>query len=152
MEKVTTAAGVRARTRGREMMTATGVRRLSGQTPWTMGEGNDDGRWRQGENQGKGNDDGHWRQQEAQWDNTMVNSDWYDDDKHYKREASCFGLAELFGRFGHQYTAKQLYRYYLAARILVQKRAHGKSAPERQAAAQQRYKATGRYGFGRGRG
>ena len=82
----------------------------------------------------------------------MVRCDWIDDAKHWKREARCYGLAEVFASFGDRYTAKQLYRYYLAARILVHKRAHGKSAPERSAAAQLRYRATGRYGFGRGRG
>ena len=76
----------------------------------------------------------------------------FDDDKHLKREARCYGLAEVFAIFGDRYTTKQLYRYYLSARILVHKRVHGKSAPERQAAAQQRYKATGRYGFGNGKG
>ena len=46
----------------------------------------DDGRWRQGNNQEKGNDDdGRWRQE---WSNTMVQCDWFDDDKHWK---SCIG-------------------------------------------------------------
>ena len=87
----------------------------------------------------------------------MVQCDWHDDAKHWWREARCYGLAEVFAEFGHRYTAKQLYRYYLAARILVHKRVHGKSAPERTEAAQRRYRETGRYGhtrdgFGRGRG
>ena len=60
------------------------------------------------------------------------------------------GLAEVFCVFGDRYTAKQLYGYYLAARILVHKRAHGKSAHRFRwpLAAQKRYKDTGRYGFG----
>ena len=33
------------------------------------------------------------------WDNTMVSAHWYDDNKHWKREAKCFGLAEVFSRF-----------------------------------------------------
>ena len=109
----------------------------------------DDGRWRQGKNQekGKGKDDGHWRQE--WWNNTIVQVDFHDDTKHWRRQAQIYGLAELFHRFGDRYTAKQLYRYYLAARILVHKRLHGKSAPERVEAAQQRFRATGRYGFGR---
>ena len=37
------------------------------------------------------------------WDNTMVSAHWYDDSKHWKREAS-FGLAEVFSRFGYLYT------------------------------------------------
>ena len=110
---------------------------------WRQGKGNDDGK-----NQGKGHDDGHWRQEEEEevsWDNTMVSAvsaHWYDDNKHWKREARCFGLAEVFSRFGYRYTAKQLYWYYLSAGILVHKRVHspwghGRSAPER-------------YGFGKG--
>ena len=67
----------------------------------------------------------------------MVQCDWHDDAKHWWRKARCYGLAEVFARFGDRYTAKQLYRYYLAARILVHKRVHGKSAPERTEAAQQ---------------
>ena len=78
----------------------------------------------------------------------MVRPDWHDDAKHWFRQAKCFGLAEVFHRFGDRYTAKQLYRYYTAATILVHKRVHGKSAPERTEAAQQRHRATGRYGFG----
>ena len=77
----------------------------------------------------------------------MVRVVGHDDDKHWKREAWCFGLAEVFARFGDRYTTKQLYQYYLAARILAHKRVHGKSAPERTEAAQRRYRATGRYGF-----
>ena len=134
-------------------LTAVGSKELStftgkpGKRGGRKGGKGDGGRWRQGKNQEKGNDDGRWRQE---WNNTMVQS--FDDDKHWKREARCYGLAEVFARFGDRYTTKQLYRYYLSARILVHKRVHGKSAPERQAAAQQRYKATGRYGFGHGRG
>ena len=130
----------------KELSTFTGK---SGKMGGRKGGKGDDGRWRQGKNQEKGNDDGRWRQE---WGNTMVQCDWDDDAKHWKREASCFGLAEMFARFGARYTAKHLYRYYLAARILVHKRVHGKSAPERTEAAQKRYKATGRYGFGDGKG
>ena len=53
---------------------------------------------------------------------TMVQCDWHDDAKHWKREAAatCYGLAEVFATFGDWYTAaKQLCKYYLAARILV---------------------------------
>ena len=121
----------------KELTTFTGK---AGKRGGRKGGKGDDGRCRQG----KGNDDGHWRQN---WDNTMVRVVGHDDDKHWKREAWCFGLAEVFARFGDRYTTKQLYQYYLAARILVHKRVHGKSAPERTEAAQRRYRATGRYGF-----
>ena len=66
---------------------------------------------------------------------------------HLRRHARCYGLAEVFAEFGSRYTAKQLYRYYRASRILVHKRIHGKSSPVRQAAAHQRHNTTGRYGF-----
>ena len=125
----------------KELTTFTGK---AGKRGGRKGGKGDDGRWRQGKNQEKGNDDGRWRQE---WSNTMVQCDWHDDAKHWKREATCFGLAEVFARFGDRYTAKQLYRYYLAARILVHKRAHGKSALERTEAAQRRHRASGRWGF-----
>ena len=73
-----------------------------------------------------------------------------DDAKHLWREARVLGLAEVFAKFGDRYTAKQLYQHYLASSILVHKREHGESAPERRAAAQERYKETGYYGFGNG--
>ena len=91
-------------TGSKELTTFTGK---PGKRGGRKGGKGDDGRWRQG----KGNDDGHWRQN---WDNTMVRVVGHDDDKHWKREAWCFGLAEVFARFGNRYTTKQLYQYYLA--------------------------------------
>ena len=125
----------------KELTTFTGK---AGKRGGRKGGKGDDGRWRQGKNQEKGNDDGRWRQD---WSNTMVRPLGHDDAKHWMREAACFGLAEVFARFGDRYTTKQLYQYYLAARILVHKRAHGKSALERTEAAQRRHRATGRWGF-----
>ena len=72
-------------------------------------------------------------------------------DKHFLRRARVFALPELFAQLGDRFTAATLYEYYLAAQILVHKRAHGASAPVRQAAAQERFAQTGRYGFGSGR-
>ena len=71
--------------------------------------------------------------------------------KHILRQARVFALPELFAQFGDVYTAETLYEYYLAARIIVHKRMHGRSAQVRQAAAQERVQQTGRYGFGRRR-
>ena len=58
-------------------------------------------------------------------------------------------MPELFMQFGNAYSAKTLYEYYMAARIIVHKRTRGSSAEVRQAAAQERYRQTGRYGFSR---
>ena len=69
--------------------------------------------------------------------------------KHILRQARVFALPELFAQLGDVYTAETLYEYYLAARIIVHKRMHGRSAQVRQAAAQERVQQTGRYGFGR---
>ena len=57
-------------------------------------------------------------------------------DKHLLRQARVFALPELFALFGDRFTAKTLYEYYLAARIIVHKRIHGgASAQVHQAAA-----------------
>ena len=128
-------------TGSKELTTFTG---MAGKKGGRKGGKGDDGLWRQGKNQEKGKYDSNWR---VEWSNTMVQYDVFDNAKHWRREAWCYGLAEVLARFGDRYTAKQLYRYYLAARILVHKRVHGKSAPERTEAAQRRYRATGRYGF-----
>ena len=69
--------------------------------------------------------------------------------KHFRRQARVFALPELFVEFGNAYSAKTLYEYYMAARIIVHKRTRGCSAPVRQGAAQERHLQTGRYGFGR---
>ena len=69
--------------------------------------------------------------------------------KHLLRQARVFALPELFAQLGDVHTAETLYEYYLAARIIVHKRVHGRSTQVRQAAAQERVQQTGRYGFGR---
>ena len=61
------------------------------------------------------------------------------------------GLADLFKKFGDKFSARALYVYYLRLQRIVYKRLHGKSAPERQHAAFQRFRDTGYYGHGRGR-
>ena len=115
-------------------------------TPFTGKPGKGGGKGKKSEKKGKEDDHGSWREE---WSNTIVMADQETDAKHWRRDARCFGLAELFQRFGDRYNAKQLYRYYTANRILVHKRHRGKSAPERVAATQLRWKETGRYGFGR---
>ena len=72
-----------------------------------------------------------------------------DPSKHLLRQARVFGLPELFGNLGTQFTAKVIYEYYLTARIIVYKRLHGRQAQVKRAAAHQRKLKTGCYGFGR---
>ena len=73
-----------------------------------------------------------------------------DPSRHLLRQARVFGLPELFGNLGTQFTAKVIYEYYPTARNIVHKRLHGKQAQVRQAAAHQRKCKTGYYGHGRG--
>ena len=67
----------------------------------------------------------------------MVQCDWNDDNKHWKREARCYGLAEVFATFGDRYTAKQLckyftaaelYQYYQTCRVIATRRSRGQKA------------------------
>ena len=51
--------------------------------------------------------------------------------------------------WGAEFTAKAIYEYYLAARIIVHKRVHGCGSLVRQRAAHERTRVTGYYGFGR---
>ena len=67
------------------------------------------------------------KKEEESWDNTMVLANRDDDDKHWQRVAKCFGLAELFWRFGNQFTAKQLYKYYVSVRVEAAKQRKGKT-------------------------
>ena len=79
-------------------------------------------------------------------DNLVVMRDRADPHSHWLRVAKVFGLADLFFKLVDTFTAKQLYMSYTSTRVIVYKRPHGRSAPERVEAAQQRYKNTGRYG------
>ena len=80
-------------------------------------------------------------------DNTIVMRDLADSNVHWLRVARVCGLADLFAQFGSRFHAKDIYEYYISLSIIVHKRERGKSAIERQAAAQQRHRDTGRYGF-----
>ena len=42
------------------------------------------------------------------------------------RIAKVFALADLFGRFGHEFSAKDLYAYYLMCRVIASTRARGR--------------------------
>ena len=65
------------------------------------------------------------------------------------RQARVFALPELFAELGAEFTAKAIYEYYLAVRIIVYKRVHGRGSLVRQGAAHERTRVTGNYGFGR---
>ena len=91
---------------------------------------------------------GHWQQNMA---NRIVKPHDEDDNIHLVRQARCFNLAMVFKQLGDSYTAKTLYHWYCSQEIIAMKRHHGAADPVRQAAAQERKGATGRYGFGRGK-
>ena len=69
---------------------------------------------------------------------------------HYELLATVIGLPELFQRFGHMATARELYEWWGHARVLVHKRVHGASNPPRREAARRRHRETGRWGWGPG--
>jgi len=82
-------------------------------------------------------------------DNTVVMRAIANTKIHYRRKARVCGLADLFWEFGSKWTAKEIIEYYETLRIFAHKQEHGKSAPERRMAAQQRWRESGRYGFPR---
>ena len=67
---------------------------------------------------------------------------------HWLREATVTGLPELFSSFGHMATARDLYEWWGHARVIVNKRVHGKTHPARRENARRRYEETGYRGFG----
>ena len=92
---------------------------------------------------------GHWRHKLT---NTFVRPTPNNSKtQHMRRRATCFGLPELFLQLGPQFTAKELYEYWATRNILVHKRSHGSAKQARQVAAHERFKGTGRWGFGNGR-
>ena len=107
-----------------------------------------------GKGKGKGKRAGLWWQGEEAAepsDNTVVKRDPNDPDKHWRRDARICGLADLFEKFGDMWTAKEIFEYYEGLHVFAHKRERGKSAPERRAAANQRYRESGRYGHGSSR-
>ena len=81
-------------------------------------------------------------------DNTVVMREAFDPNVHWRREAKVCGLADLFQEFGEQWTGKEMFEYYESLHIFAHKRERGKSAPERRAAAHERFRNIGYYGFG----
>ena len=65
------------------------------------------------------------------------------------RQSRAISLNRLMLSLGHLYTAARLYRFWCHNTLLLLKRVHSWGAPERDAAAKQRHKTTGYYGFGR---
>ena len=79
-------------------------------------------------------------------DNTMVMRQTRDQSMHWRREAAVCGLADLFAQFGDTWAAHDIYGYYTTMHVIVHKREHGVSAPERRKAAHERFRASGRWG------
>lgn len=79
-------------------------------------------------------------------DNTMVMRQTRDQSMHWRREAAVCGLADLFAQFGDTWAAHDIYKYYTTMLVIVHKREHGKSAPERRTAAHERFRDTGYWG------
>ena len=65
------------------------------------------------------------------------------------RQGVCTSLPHLFATLGNQFTAAEIYKYYNLCTLFATKKPRAWSSPYRQQARQERYKATGRYGFGR---
>ena len=66
------------------------------------------------------------------------------------REAKVISVGEAFWMFGHEYTAAELYQYFLNARRLTTKRPHAWTNAERREAVVQHKEATGSWGLGKG--
>ena len=79
-------------------------------------------------------------------DNTMVMRETRDQSMHWLREAAVCGLADLFAQFGDTWAAHDIYGYYTTMNVIVHKREHGVSAPERRKAAHERFRDTGYWG------
>ncbi len=65
------------------------------------------------------------------------------------RQGTAITLSHLLLALGEQYTAAKLYAYYNMCAPLAVKRPHAWADPVRQAAAIERFRTTGYYGFGR---
>ena len=65
------------------------------------------------------------------------------------RTARVFALAELFWFWGHEFTARELYAYYVHARRLVLTKAHSTIGEERRAMVVAHHQTTSRWDMGR---
>ena len=65
------------------------------------------------------------------------------------RTARVISLAEIFWFWGHEFTARELYAYYVHARRLVLTRPHSDTNPRRREMVQAHHATTGRWGCGR---
>ena len=64
------------------------------------------------------------------------------------RVCKVISLAELFWFFGAEYTAHELYAYYVNARRLVLMKPHSPTNPARREQVVAHYRSTGRWGMG----
>ena len=67
---------------------------------------------------------------------------------YFVREAKVFSVGELCWMFGNDYTAAELYQYFVNCRRLSTKRPHAWTNPERREAVLQHHRETGRWGLG----
>ena len=65
------------------------------------------------------------------------------------REAKVVTVGELCWVFGNDYTAAELYQYFVNCRRWSTKRPHAWTNPERREAVLQHHRETGRWGLGR---
>ena len=65
---------------------------------------------------------------------------------HWHLSGGAITLADLFFKFGDNYTVSELMNYYYNSKKVCRKRAHAWGSPECRQAALQRYKSNGRYG------
>lgn len=95
---------------------------------------------------GKGNDikTGRWR---FNLKNRMVWPSSDGDKTHYRREAMCCGLPQFFFEMAKEFSASDIYRYYMSLKVICLKRVHGSTCIVRHTASLQRKEKTGHYGF-----
>jgi hypothetical protein len=65
---------------------------------------------------------------------------------HWHLSGGAITLADLFFKFGEQYTVSELMSYYYNAKKVCRKRQHAWGSAECRQAALQRYKSNGHYG------
>ena len=65
---------------------------------------------------------------------------------HWHLSGGAITLADLFFKFGDNYTVSELMNYYYNSKKVCRKRAHAWGSPECRQAALQRYKSNGHYG------
>ena len=71
-------------------------------------------------------------------------------DDYLVREAKVVSVAEACWMFGHEYSASDIYQYFMNARRVCTRRPHAWANVQRRDAQMQHRAATGRWGLGKG--